>query len=104
LKFRIVDTLIVKRLLAGPHSARRNILACCALVLAMTAFSTSAVPQQVAQPASQSPSSLAPNRPPRASNFQLANPAIEVRVERQGLDIKTREGYYAGQVPAAQIQ
>jgi len=81
LKFRIVDTLIVKRLLAGPHSARRNILACCALVLAMTAFSTSAVPQQVAQPASQSPSSLAPNRPPRASNFQLANPAIEVRVE-----------------------
>ena len=28
---------------------------------------------------------------------------IEVRVKREGLNIKTREGYYAGQVPATQI-
>ena len=28
---------------------------------------------------------------------------IEVRVKRQGLDIKTRDGYYSGQIPAQQI-
>jgi Ca-activated chloride channel homolog len=30
--------------------------------------------------------------------------SIEVRVKREGLNIKTRDGYYAGQVPNAQIQ
>jgi VWFA-related protein len=28
--------------------------------------------------------------------------AIEVRVKREGLDIKTKDGYYSGQVPSAQ--
>jgi Ca-activated chloride channel homolog len=41
---------------------------------------------------------------PRGTDPSAEYHTIEVRVKRQGLDIKTREGYYAGQVPAAQIQ
>lgn len=41
---------------------------------------------------------------PRGTDPAAEYHAIEVRVKREGLDIKTREGYYAGQIPAAQIQ
>ena len=40
---------------------------------------------------------------PRGTDPAAEYHTIEVRVKREGLDIKTREGYYAGQVPAAQI-
>jgi Ca-activated chloride channel family protein len=40
---------------------------------------------------------------PRGTDPAAEYHTIEVRVKRVGLDIKTREGYYAGQVPAAQI-
>jgi Ca-activated chloride channel family protein len=40
---------------------------------------------------------------PRGTDPAVEYHTIEVRVKREGLDIKTREGYYAGQVPAAQI-
>ena len=40
---------------------------------------------------------------PRGTDSAAEYHTIEVRVKREGLDIKTREGYYAGQVPAAQI-
>src|ERR1700736_707710 len=40
---------------------------------------------------------------PRGTDPNVDYHSIEVRVKRDGLDIKTREGYYAGQVPAAQI-
>jgi VWFA-related protein len=40
---------------------------------------------------------------PRGTDRAAEYHTIEVRVKRDGMDIKTREGYYAGQVPAAQI-
>jgi Ca-activated chloride channel family protein len=40
---------------------------------------------------------------PRGTDPAAEYHTIEVRVKREGLDIKTREGYYAGQVPATQI-
>ncbi len=40
---------------------------------------------------------------PRGTDPAAEYHTIEVRVKREGLNIKTREGYYAGQVPAAQI-
>jgi Ca-activated chloride channel homolog len=40
---------------------------------------------------------------PRGTDPAAEYHTIEVRVKRQGLDIKTREGYYAGQVPSTQI-
>jgi Ca-activated chloride channel homolog len=39
---------------------------------------------------------------PRGTDRNADYHAIEVRVKRDGLDIKTRDGYYSGQVPAAQ--
>jgi VWFA-related protein len=41
---------------------------------------------------------------PRGTDPAAEYHSIEVRVKREGLDIKTREGYYAGQIPAAQVQ
>jgi Ca-activated chloride channel homolog len=41
---------------------------------------------------------------PRGTDPAAEYHSIEVRVKRDGLDIKTREGYYAGQIPAAQVQ
>jgi Ca-activated chloride channel family protein len=40
---------------------------------------------------------------PRGTDPAAEYHTVEVRVKREGLDIKTREGYYAGQVPATQI-
>jgi Ca-activated chloride channel family protein len=40
---------------------------------------------------------------PRGTDPAAEYHTIEVRVKRQGMDIKTREGYYAGQIPATQI-
>ncbi len=41
---------------------------------------------------------------PRGTDSAAEYHSVEVRVKRQGLNIKTREGYYSGQVPSAQIQ
>jgi Ca-activated chloride channel family protein len=41
---------------------------------------------------------------PRGTDRNSDYHAIEVRVKREGLDIKTRDGYYSGGVPAAQRQ
>ncbi len=40
---------------------------------------------------------------PRGTDAAAKYHSIEVRVKRQGLSIKTREGYYAGEVPSTQI-
>jgi Ca-activated chloride channel homolog len=40
---------------------------------------------------------------PRGTDPAAEFHTIEVRVKREGLDIKTREGYYAGQIPSTQI-
>jgi VWFA-related protein len=39
---------------------------------------------------------------PRGTDRNADYHAIEVRVKREGLDIKTRDGYYSGAVPSAQ--
>ena len=39
---------------------------------------------------------------PRGTDRNAEYHSIEVRVKRDGLDIKTRDGYYSGQVPSAQ--
>jgi hypothetical protein len=41
---------------------------------------------------------------PRGTDRNTDYHSIEVRVKREGLDIKTRDGYYSGGVPAAQRQ
>jgi hypothetical protein len=41
---------------------------------------------------------------PRGTDRNVDYHSIEVRVKREGLDIKTRDGYYSGGVPAAQRQ
>jgi VWFA-related protein len=38
---------------------------------------------------------------PRGTDPNVEYHSIEVRVKREGLDIKTRDGYYSGQVPSA---
>jgi VWFA-related protein len=38
---------------------------------------------------------------PRGTDPNVDYHSIEVRVKREGLDIKTRDGYYSGQVPSA---
>jgi VWFA-related protein len=40
---------------------------------------------------------------PRGTDRNVDYHSIEVRVKREGLDIKTRDGYYSGQIPSAQI-
>ena len=40
---------------------------------------------------------------PRGTDRGADYHSIEVRVKRQGLDIKTRDGYYSGMIPSAQI-
>ena len=39
---------------------------------------------------------------PRGTDPKVDYHSIEVRVKREGLDIKTKDGYYSGQVPSAQ--
>ena len=39
---------------------------------------------------------------PRGTDPNVEYHSIEVRVKRDGLDIKTRDGYYSGQIPSAQ--
>jgi VWFA-related protein len=39
---------------------------------------------------------------PRGTDRNADYHSIEVRVKREGLDIKTRDGYYSGQIPSAQ--
>ena len=41
---------------------------------------------------------------PRGTDHNAEYHSIEVRVKREGLTIKTREGYYAGQIPGATPQ
>jgi Ca-activated chloride channel family protein len=40
---------------------------------------------------------------PRGTDAAAQYHSIEVRVKREGLNIKTREGYYAGEIPSTQI-
>jgi hypothetical protein len=39
---------------------------------------------------------------PRGTDQSADYHSIEVRVKREGLDIKTRDGYYSDQLPAGQ--
>jgi Ca-activated chloride channel homolog len=41
---------------------------------------------------------------PRGTDPAAEYHTVEVRVKREGLDIKTREGYYAGQIPSTPVQ
>ena len=79
MRLRKVDAPKLKMLLACPstNSCLRDLLACCALALAVAAFSPFAMAQQATPAAAPS----TPHQARHASNAQLASPAIGARVE-----------------------